>query len=59
MQVIERILLAYMDNIKAGVPMAAVFASDDAAQTSAVEPPSTLLWLLLLASKVTQSPAQC
>ncbi len=50
-QVIERILLAYVANVKAGVPMAVVFTGDGVPD-SAVEQPSTPLWLLLIASKV-------
>ena len=53
-QVIERILLAYIDNVKAKVPLAVLYPGEQAGP-SEVEPPSTLLWLLLVAAKVSVS----
>jgi hypothetical protein len=53
-QAIERILTTYITNVKASTPLAWVFPAVDGSSVvpSEQEPPSTLLWLLLLASKV-------
>lgn len=52
-QAIERILTTYITNVKASTPLAWVFPAVDGSSVvpSEQEPPSTLLWLLLLASK--------
>jgi hypothetical protein len=58
LQVIERVLTSYLTNVKAGTPLAWVFPAADGSSVvpTEKEPPSSLLWLLLLVSKVRPLP---